>query len=224
MSTNSRTSRERSPIRPTTTTSATVWRVIRPSSTDLPTPEPAIRPTRWPLPRVSMELMARTPTSSGSVTGFFFSGWMRGGCDSSGKSPVSLPRPSIGSPRPLTMRPSQPEPICKLTFSGEGSTRAPVVRPTAFLNGIRKESLSRKPTTWASSHSPLTVSIWQRWPVCKGQPTASSSKPDAPTRRPVGVAMGTEPSSRLRKASAITLRSPLHRRHRQPAIDYRPVP
>ena len=40
--------RPRSPIIPTTTTSASVKRLIMPSKTDLPTPEPAIIPTRCP--------------------------------------------------------------------------------------------------------------------------------------------------------------------------------
>ncbi|MNJ52877.1 hypothetical protein D3C77_482400 [compost metagenome] len=62
---NSFTSRPRSPMRPTTTTSATEPRVIMPSSTDLPTPEPANSPMRWPRPTVSTALMARTPTSMG---------------------------------------------------------------------------------------------------------------------------------------------------------------
>jgi hypothetical protein len=48
-----------------TLTSAAVWRAIIPRSTDLPTPEPAMTPTRWPLPVVSMPLIARMPRSKG---------------------------------------------------------------------------------------------------------------------------------------------------------------
>ncbi len=66
---NSFTSRPRSPIRPTTITSARVKRAIMPSSTLLPTPEPAKSPMRWPRPTVSKALMARTPVSSGWRTG-----------------------------------------------------------------------------------------------------------------------------------------------------------
>ncbi len=45
---NSRTSRPRSPISPTTTASQSASRASIESSTDLPTPEPAKTPRRWP--------------------------------------------------------------------------------------------------------------------------------------------------------------------------------
>ena len=74
--TKSCTSRPRSPIRPTTITSAFVNRVIMPSSTLLPTPLPAKRPNRWPRPTVSSALIERTPTSSGSRIGRRSSGFV----------------------------------------------------------------------------------------------------------------------------------------------------
>ena len=80
------TSRPRSPISPTTTTSASVKRVIMPSRTDLPTPEPAMMPRRWPQPMLSRELITRTPTSSGSATGLRRSGLS--GIPARGQRPV----------------------------------------------------------------------------------------------------------------------------------------
>ncbi|VEB43889.1 Uncharacterised protein [Chromobacterium violaceum] len=88
------------------------------------------------------------------------------------------------------MRPSQPSPIISPPLSGAGSTRAPVARPTGFLNGIRKDTSRRKPTTCACSQPPPAVSTRQRWPVCSGQPTLSSSKPLTPTSLPLTVATG----------------------------------
>ena len=62
---NSLTSRPRSPISPTTATSAEVLRAIMDKRVDLPTPEPAKIPIRWPLPMVIKPLMDLTPTSTG---------------------------------------------------------------------------------------------------------------------------------------------------------------
>ena len=73
-STKAPTSRPRSPIKPTTMTSALQNRVIMASKTDLPTPDPATIPTRWPLPIVSREFTERTPTSKGWVMGARSSG------------------------------------------------------------------------------------------------------------------------------------------------------
>ena len=65
---NSRTSRPRSPIRPTTTASQSAFLASMESSTDLPTPEPAKTPRRWPRQQVVKTFMARTPRSSRSPT------------------------------------------------------------------------------------------------------------------------------------------------------------
>ncbi|MOA33455.1 hypothetical protein D3C78_1547500 [compost metagenome] len=81
--------------------------------------------------------MAATPTSSGCATGCLRSGLICGGCAASGMSPPRRPRSSSGSPRPLTMRPSQLLPIISPALSAAGITRAPVLSPTGFLNGIR---------------------------------------------------------------------------------------
>ncbi len=65
---NSRTSRPRSPIRPTTTASQSASRASIDSSTDLPTPEPANTPSRWPRQQVVKTSIARTFRSSRAPT------------------------------------------------------------------------------------------------------------------------------------------------------------
>ncbi len=60
-STNSRTSRPRSPTRAMTLISAVTFLAIMPMRVDLPTPDPANMPIRWPLPMVIMPSMAFTP-------------------------------------------------------------------------------------------------------------------------------------------------------------------
>ena len=75
----SRTSRPRSPISPTTMTSASAWFAICSTSTLLPQPAPAKMPTRWPRPHVNRPSMTRTPVSNRDSTS---------------------PRWSIGSARP----------------------------------------------------------------------------------------------------------------------------
>ncbi|GDD62336.1 hypothetical protein BvCmsKSNP073_03635 [Escherichia coli] len=134
---NSFTSRPRSPISPTTTISALVWRVIIPSSTLFPTPLPAISPTRWPLPMVSRPLIAFTPTSSGSSTERRVKGLTEGGNGGRRSLPFRRPLPSSGSPRPFTTRPNQLSPIRMSWAFSSGKTRAPAIRPTGCLNGIK---------------------------------------------------------------------------------------
>ena len=65
---NSRTSRPRSPIRPTTTASQVASLASIDSSTDLPTPEPAKMPRRWPRQVVVKTFIDRTPRSMRSPT------------------------------------------------------------------------------------------------------------------------------------------------------------
>ena len=119
------TSRPRSPTSPTTTTSASVKRVIMPRSTDLPTPEPAMIPRRWPQPMLSSELITRTPTSSGSVTGERCSGLS--GMPARGQRPFCCAsgRPSSGWPRPSITRPSKPSPTLTMAPSSTALTVAP---------------------------------------------------------------------------------------------------
>ncbi len=107
---NSLTSRPRSPIRPTTTISAVVPRVIIPRRTDLPTPEPANRPIRCPCPMVSIELIAFTPTSKGSLIGLLAIGFSFLACHLVAVVALSGPLPSIGLPRPSTTRPNKCRP------------------------------------------------------------------------------------------------------------------
>ncbi len=81
--------------------------------------------------------------------------------------------------------------------------RTTVTSPTGLLSAIRKEMSLRKPTTCASTYSSVPFSTRHRWPVRSAHPVLSSSSPDAPTRRPDGVATGTAATSTLRRMSAI---------------------
>ena len=121
------TSRARSPISPTTTTSAAVNLVIMPNKTDLPTPDPAIIPIRWPWPTVSKLLITRTPTSSCLSTGRRANGlvflplsgqlWL-----SSSGAPSSS-----GCPNASIARPSNSGPTLMLCPSSLTTTRAPTL-------------------------------------------------------------------------------------------------
>ena len=122
---NSPTSRPRSPIIPTTTTSAVVKRLIMPRSTDLPTPDPAMMPIRWPLPTVSSALIARTPTSRGLSTGLRLSGLISRPISGQLSSSRSGPPPSIGLPSASVIRPRSPSPTGTSVPSSARVTRAP---------------------------------------------------------------------------------------------------
>ena len=63
-STNSRSSRPRSPIMAITTTSASTPRASPDSSVDLPTPDPANSPIRWPVTRGSSVSKTAKPVGS----------------------------------------------------------------------------------------------------------------------------------------------------------------
>tara|TARA_B100000315_G_scaffold250360_1_gene283037 strand:+ start:7333 stop:8556 length:1224 start_codon:yes stop_codon:yes gene_type:complete len=65
---NSRASRPRSPINPTTLVSAAVWRAIIDKIVDLPTPEPEKMPILCPLQTVRKAFITRTPRSILSPT------------------------------------------------------------------------------------------------------------------------------------------------------------
>ncbi|MNP36766.1 hypothetical protein D3C76_1301770 [compost metagenome] len=148
---NSFTSRPRSPISPTTMTSALVNRVIIPSSTLLPTPVPANRPRRWPRPTVSSELIERMPTSIGSWIGSRASGLITGpsiGTQSSARIPPLL---SSARPRPSSTRPSIDLPIGRRPLSGSGTTRAPGAMPARLPTGMRNVRPPEKPITSAST-------------------------------------------------------------------------
>ena len=162
---NSWTSRPRSPIKPTTTTSASVYWVIRPSKVLLPTPLPANRPSRWPRPTVNKALMARIPTSRGSVIsarrrGFTAWPWRAVCPASTGLSPSSS-----GLPAPSITRPTSPSPTATSVSPATGVTSAFGVKPCTEPIGIRNKRPSPKPTTSASTVAPVAAVIWQRLPM-----------------------------------------------------------
>ena len=134
---NSLTSRPRSPINPTTVMSASVNRVIIPSSILLPTPLPANRPRRCPCPTVSNALIARIPTSMDWRTGARFNGLMMSPVSCTLASACNGPLPSSGSPAPFTTRPSICGPTGTLLAEARGITRAPGLRPSMAVSGIR---------------------------------------------------------------------------------------
>ena len=131
------TSRLRSPIRPTTITSASAPAIIWPISTDLPTPEPATIATRWPMPAVSSALTARTPMSNVSVTRARSSGLP--GRPASGQcSAVAIgPSPSSGAPIASTTRPSRAGPTSAHAAGGVGLDPG-----AAGMGGVRRRAPS----------------------------------------------------------------------------------
>ena len=147
---NSFTSRPRSPIRPTTTTSALAPRVIMPNSTLLPTPEPANSPMRCPWPTVIIALIARTPTSMAVLMGLRAIGLMGLALKSAVALVIKGPKPSIGWPMPLTTRPNNSMPTGTPAPCPTGVTRAPGITPFNDSLGIKNSLSSEKPTTSAS--------------------------------------------------------------------------
>ena len=154
---NSFTSRPRSPIKPTTIISASVYLAIIPNSTDFPTPDPANKPIRCPRPTVNKALIARTPTSNGFSIGARSIG-LNGLLNSERESDVfKKPIPSNGLPIPSTTRPNNSSPTgscfdefgCKFSvlcllpsLNGDagfskGSTLDPGANPETSSEGIK---------------------------------------------------------------------------------------
>ena len=209
-STNSRTSRPRSPTSETTITSASVKRVIIPNRVLLPTPLPANRPSRCPLPMVSKALIARTPTSRVSVIGLRFSGFI-----DSPRSGVECrqrmgPCPSIGLPAPSITRPSSCSSTATTPPVCSGTTRAPSCTPRRLPSGISIKLTSEKPTTSASMDPPPSVMIRQRLPIGAWQPTASSLMPIILTSDPSSCRPGncTPPLRPAKRPARRALRPP----------------
>ena len=148
-STKSLTSLPRSPTNATTITSAWVLRVNMPNKVLLPTPEPANSPKRWPLPMVVSALIARTPTSSGSVIASRSRGLSASPLNAVLLSDSSSPPPSIKRPAPSSTRPSISSPTATAFSSSIGTTGAPIARPSTFASGISTKCPSENPTTSA---------------------------------------------------------------------------
>lgn len=201
---NSFTSRPRSPISPTTTTSAEVKRAIMPSSTDLPTPEPANRPTRWPRPTVSSELIERMPVSIVRLIGSRSSGLTARLATEREWRVTMGPMPSSGRPAPSTTRPSRASPTGRCLARSEarrrgssrsvgvgrcgavssGMTWAPGARPTTSSVGIMNSFSPLKPTTSASQLLPPGTMMRQPEPSGSLRPAASITRPLMRVRRP----------------------------------------
>src|ERR1700733_10526617 len=183
-STNSRTSRPRSPTRAMTLTSAVVDRAIMPSSEDLPTPEPAKMPRRWPLPHGTRGSRARTPRPTRSE--------IRGRVRASGGVAVAArdcawsrsPYSSSGVPSPSMTRPSKPSPIATLKGLPVGCTEVPAPMPLSSPSGISRVRPPRKPTTSVGTRGRSRPSpTRQISPISTWRPVASMIRPRTRPRR-----------------------------------------
>ena len=190
---NSFTSRPRSPTRPTTTTSASVKRVIMPKSVLLPTPDPANRPIRCPLPTVSSALIALTPTSNGSEIpdrDIGFSGFPRIGAVSVRLRGIS----SNGTPAPSIILPKRSAPSCTWSLLPTRVTFAPGLRPLTESSAANISLSPSNPTTSAPTTRSAPEAIRHREPIPAFNPPTSRRAPDSRTNLPVA---STFNSSRL---------------------------
>ena len=150
-STNSLTSRPRSPIRAITLISAFVFLANIPIKVDLPTPEPAKIPILCPFPTVIRPSTALTPSERGSEIITLSIG--SGGAASTGYSESQISSSpsakSVGRPRPSTVWPKSSSPTCIESGFPVFSTIQPTPTPSIFSKGISKSLLSLKPTTSA---------------------------------------------------------------------------
>ena len=149
-STNSRTSRPRSPTRQITLISADVERAIIPSSDDLPTPEPAKMPRRCPRPHGTSESRARTPRPTRSSMGGRSSG-SGGEAMVDRSSPATSGPPSIARPRPSITRPRRSSPTGISNWRPVAVAARPGPMPLVSPSGMSSVRESRKPTTSAGT-------------------------------------------------------------------------
>jgi hypothetical protein len=213
---NSFTSRPRSPIRPTTMTSAEVKRAIMPSSTDLPTPEPANSPRRWPRPTVSSALMARMPTSMVRRIGSRSSGLTRGWRPSA--SAWSRWAETVERPAGAIDHATEQRVAHRQVLGAVGRTTPAVPslsvgvgrggwfqrhdlraggEPTTSSVGIMNSLSPLKPTTSASQLLPPGTMMRQPEPSGSLRPAASITSPLMRVSRP-DTSSGLQPSTRRR--------------------------
>src|SRR4051794_16918278 len=184
-STNSRTSRPRSPTRQMTLTSALVERAIIPSSEDLPTPEPAKMPSRWPRPTGTNASSARTPSSRRVSIGVRESGDGGAAIVDLTVSPRGAGSPSSGRPRPSRTRPSRSSPTGSRKECPFAVTGLPGPIPSSGPSGMSRVRPSRKPTTSAGIVAPFRpVAISQTSPISASRPVASITSPIRFVTRP----------------------------------------
>ena len=157
LSTNSLTSRPRSPISAMTLISACVFRANIPKRVLFPTPEPAKIPIRCPFPTVIRPSTAFTPSGRTSSIIFLLIG--SGGWASTGYSfPDVSSSASVGLPMPSSRWPRSESPTKTDNGCPVFSTIHPTPIPSTFSKGIRSRRLSRKPTTSAITDVPFSLS------------------------------------------------------------------
>ena len=198
-STNSRTSRPRSPIRAITLTSAETSRAIMPRAVDLPTPAPEKMPSRCPRPQVSRPSMARMPSSRGSAMRARCSGGKASFHTGIARSGSTGGPPSMGRARPSTTRPSRSLPTGMRNDVPRISRGAPWNTPAISPYGMTSTERPRNPTTSPISGSSLpSASTEQRLPS-----TAPGALPSitVPTTSDTVPARRNRGSDRIRPAT-----------------------
>lgn len=153
-SANSVTSRPRSPIRPTTKTSASLCSISMCINMVLPQPAEAKMPTRWPTPQVSRPSMARTPVASGSrmPTRREYGGGSASMPRSSPPTPASGAKRSTMRPDGSSTAPSADSPIQAASARPVGCSSASRDRPRALPIRLSTARSPWKPTAGAGHH------------------------------------------------------------------------
>ncbi len=185
--TKSPTSRPRSPMSPTTMTSASLCRQSMPSSVLLPTPVPAKRPMRWPRPSGRSASMARTWVSIA-----WWIGWRAKGL---GGAALSGPRSrqtgfglsSSGLPKASSTRPRSASPTSAKPAPGRMRTRAPGDRPATEPSGAVSVRPLRKPMVSSATTRPSGRSASSCSPTATVTPSTSTSRPTTSATRPSGL-------------------------------------
>jgi len=179
-STNSRTSRPRSPIRAITLISHCAPRASMPSKVLLPTPAGAKMPIRCPSARVVIASITRTPVTIGCsimrrVIGF-------GGSAKIGRlSSASIaPRPSIGLPSASITRPSSPSP------TGTDNGRC---KPITCVARDTSDNCANGDTTACSRVKPITS------PCCNSLPCGVRSSHSSPSFRSMPATLISVPTT-----------------------------
>ena len=158
-----------------------------PSKVLFPTPEPAKSPNRWPLPNVVRALMARTPTSKGSLIARRSRGLSASPFNAVRFSDTISPAPSINRPAPSSTRPSISVPTDTAWSSSIGTTAAPIANPSTLDSGISTRRPSEKPTISATISLCGASLMRQRPPIAPVHPAASIFRPIILTTLPATV-------------------------------------
>ena len=172
-STNSRTSRPRSPTSTMTLTSDAAPRASIPSSVLLPPPAAAKMPTRWPTPTLSVVSMARTPVGRASWIGVRSIGFGASRCSGALALPCAALPPSSGAPCASSTRPSRPSPTVTEARPVTACTSMLAETPSSAPSGVSKVCCRDTPTTSALRIWPVAGSrSSQTSPIAAGTPLA----------------------------------------------------